>query len=225
MQCIHSIETLHSAKQQSSSLLLQRRLAPKLGHHTPQLTINTPTYMDHHLHSIQSAPLRKSISKYQVSKRLQAAAAAAAAAASTPSHKPVLVPSHPSHHYPRRVHLSPPASSSTTPKQRFLQPFEHLHDTLEHVRAQKVRLDDTIRQSSTWLGKIQHSLPGMIETMVTEQMDGWVTHYTDQMQHCMDRLLILEKKQAGQQQQGSELVALMQRLEHLEQKLNCQQKR
>jgi hypothetical protein len=37
----------------------------------------------------------------------------------------------------------------------------------------------------------------------------------------MDRLLVLEKKQAADQQK-CELVALMQRLEHLEQRLNSQ---
>ncbi|KAI8343916.1 hypothetical protein BC941DRAFT_446956 [Chlamydoabsidia padenii] len=212
-----------SAKQQSSSLLLQRRLAPKLGNHTPQLTINTPAYKDHPLHMIQSAPLRKSISKHQINKRLQAAAVAACTATglhppSSHLHQPIIA----SHHHPKqhfqhrrlRPSLSPPTNNSdnnNNKKQQFLQPFEYLHNSLEHVRAQKIRLDDTIRQSSTWL--------------VADEMDGWMTNYTNQLQHCMDRILSLERKTTVDQQQkaaesGDELMVLMRRLEQLEEKAN-----
>ncbi|ORZ20539.1 hypothetical protein BCR42DRAFT_209546 [Absidia repens] len=246
-----------------SSLLLQRRLAPKLGHHAPHLTINTPTYKDHHLHSIQSAPLRKSISQQQINKRLQAAAAAATCGTNSrhfvhPSssprfHRPNDVPRMTSQRKPglsgsmNRSHrpsslsssLSsspPPSSTASTERQSFLHPFEQLHGTLEHTRTQKSTLDDTIRQASVTLGKLQQSsLLENIDNQVTKQMTDWMPSYLMQIEQCMGRILALEAKVVDKQQQTTatsmtapamatkaemkmELLALMNRLDQLEQK-------
>ncbi|CAO3592105.1 unnamed protein product [Absidia cylindrospora] len=256
------------SRTKEASLLLQRRLAPKLGHHAPHLTINTPTYKDHHLHSIQSAPLRKSISQQQINKRLQAAASAAAAAAAAsgansrhlahPSSSAAITPwLHRHHDVPRMApqrnpgisgsmnrsrrpsslssSLSsspPPSSTAGTEKQSFLHPFEQLHGTLEHARTQKSTLDDTIRQASVTLGKLQQpSFLENIDSQVTKQMAEWMPSYLVQMEQCMGRILALEAKVVDKRQQTTaipatvpamttkmELLALMNRLDQLEQK-------
>ncbi|SAM09197.1 hypothetical protein [Absidia glauca] len=141
--------TTHSHRTKQSSLLLQRRLAPKLGHHAPYLTINTPIYKVHPLHSIQSAPLRKSVTKQQINKRLQAAAAAAAAA--------------------------------------------------------------------SWMGEMQHTLPTQIEHTVAEQVTTWLSPFVDQLQQCMDRLIVLEQKAPSDKKK--DWMTFMHRLDQLEQKV------
>ncbi|CAO3592683.1 unnamed protein product [Absidia cylindrospora] len=248
LSTISTNEVIH-AKTKQSSLLLQRRLAPKLGHHAPHLCINTPVYKDHHLHSIRSAPLRKSISKQQINKRLQAAAAAAAAASTStrhshhPSALPVVPPPTSRFHKPIMAHYSPSSPSipsstmaATTKKQQFLQPLEHLFATLEHTQGQKTKLDDTIRHSSALMSRIQQqSSPNKVADKLVELMEAWMSPYLAQMQHCVDRLEILEEKvncPATQQKSSetttrstpndddakkAELLVLMRRLEHLEQ--------
>ncbi|ORZ05107.1 hypothetical protein BCR42DRAFT_428720 [Absidia repens] len=162
-------------------------------------------------------------------------------------------PSRTSGHHHRYPPSSPSIPSSvmaaTTKKQQFLQPFEHLFATLEHTRGQKTKLDDTIRQSSALMSKIQQqSSPNKVADKVMDLMEAWMSPYLAQMQHCIDRLEILEEKVnagtncAAQQKalpsskttmtttrsmtpnddaRKAELLVLMRRLDHLERTMDA----
>lgn len=218
------IFTLNRTKQ--SSLLLQRRLAPKLGQFTPSLTIHPTAYKDHSLHTIQTAPLRKhKILKQQqhhhhhhhrfypsmkTATHLSSSSTTSIPITSQATHFPMIpqpttaVPIVASQQQRRPIKsLSPPPSHPHHPllltkKQQFLQPFEYLFDTLEQTRVYKATLDDQIRHSSLLMSKLQSMQP-MIEEKVNEHVEKHINPYLDQFQACMDRLVLLEQKWARKQ--------------------------
>jgi polyhydroxyalkanoate synthesis regulator phasin len=78
-------------------------------------------------------------------------------------------------------------------RQQFLQPFEHLFDTIETTRALKSTLDDQIRRSSTLLQTLQASsttVEGLIRSHVKEMQRDMTTK--------MDEVLDAMKKRIGQ---------------------------
>jgi BMFP domain-containing protein YqiC len=78
-------------------------------------------------------------------------------------------------------------------RQQFLQPFEHLFDTIETTRALKSTLDDQIRRSSTLLQTLQASsttVEGLIRSHVKEMQRD--------MTAKMDEVLDAMKKRIGQ---------------------------
>ncbi|KAI8071033.1 hypothetical protein BC940DRAFT_295076 [Gongronella butleri] len=237
---------LPTTKTVSSSLLLQRRLAPK--QKTAHLTIHTPTYRDHHTHSVRTAPLRKSMSRLQLNRRLHQALTSAGASDVTAQHSssrlmhaPALpatpasasstaAPPPTTPHAPQR-----PSSSITFAqlrRQEFIHPFETLHDTIEDTRRLKSQLDDNIRKSSMLMTKFQAQQPE-IERNVKQQVHAVFVPYLQQLDAMVDRINRAEtafnnRKNASmapstlatqENAMQDEIKLLLHRIDQLEQKL------
>ncbi|ORX62285.1 hypothetical protein DM01DRAFT_1298938 [Hesseltinella vesiculosa] len=207
--------TPQTANTMSSSLLLQRRLAPK--QKTAHLTIHTPTYRDHHLRhtNLRSAPLRKSMSRFQLNRRLhQALAADGKAVCASPIRTAT----------PAR----PGASHSFTQLQRneFLQPFDRLYDTLEETKKLKVQLDDNIRQSLVLLTKFQ-ARQGDLQRQIKHEVEDVFVPYLQTLDGLVQRLGHAEKTFEQKHLHAptpaasvqSEIHFLMTRIDQLEKKL------
>ncbi|ORZ17375.1 hypothetical protein BCR42DRAFT_351648 [Absidia repens] len=109
---------------------------------------------------------------------------------------------------PSTTTLPVPGSSSTAPmppqtpttysfaalqRQQFLQPFDHLFDTIETTRALKTTLDDQIRRSSTLLQTLQAS-----STTVEGLVRGHVKEMQNDMASKVDQVLDSMIKRIGQ---------------------------
>ncbi|KAF7724529.1 hypothetical protein EC973_000906 [Apophysomyces ossiformis] len=105
-----------------------------------------------------------------------------------------------------------PASASTVPlppqtpttsshaalqRQQFLQPFDHLFDTIETTRTLKSTLDDQIRRSSTLIQTLQASvttLEGLVRNQVNEIRKEMMGEMEASLDDIVRRIGVLEGK-------------------------------
>ncbi|CAO3595137.1 unnamed protein product [Absidia cylindrospora] len=82
-------------------------------------------------------------------------------------------------------------------RQQFLQPFEHLFDTIETTRTLKSTLDDQIRRSSTLLQTLQASsttVEGLIRSYVKEMQRDMTSRMDEVLESMVKRIGQLESK-------------------------------
>ncbi|CAO3615386.1 unnamed protein product [Mucor hiemalis] len=82
-------------------------------------------------------------------------------------------------------------------KQQFMQPFEHLFDTIETTRTLKSTLDDQIRRSSTLLQTLQASsstIEGLVRNQIKEVQRDILYRMEDSLDNLFTRITELEKK-------------------------------
>ncbi|KAI8093420.1 uncharacterized protein BX664DRAFT_278381 [Halteromyces radiatus] len=82
-------------------------------------------------------------------------------------------------------------------RQQFLQPFEHLFDTIETTRTLKSTLDDQIRRSSTLLQTLQASsttVEGLIRSQIREMQKEMTGRLDEILESMMKRIGQLESK-------------------------------
>ncbi|ORZ22198.1 hypothetical protein BCR42DRAFT_405698 [Absidia repens] len=82
-------------------------------------------------------------------------------------------------------------------RQQFLQPFEHLFDTIETTRTLKSTLDDQIRRSSTLLQTLQASsttVEGLIRSYVKEMQRDMTSRMDEVLESMIKRIGQLESK-------------------------------
>ncbi len=92
---------------------------------------------------------------------------------------------------------STPSSSSILQRQQFMQPFEHLFDTIETTRNLKSTLDDQIRRSSTLLQTLQASsttIEGLVRNQIKEVQKDILQRMEESIDNLFKRIHILEKK-------------------------------
>ncbi|OBZ85271.1 hypothetical protein A0J61_06682 [Choanephora cucurbitarum] len=82
-------------------------------------------------------------------------------------------------------------------KQQFMQPFEHLFDTIETTRTLKSTLDDQIRRSSTLIQTLQTSsttIESLVRNQVKEAQKEVMHRLEDRMEEFVSRLATVERK-------------------------------
>ncbi|KAI8877063.1 hypothetical protein K501DRAFT_337656, partial [Backusella circina FSU 941] len=87
---------------------------------------------------------------------------------------------------------TPPSSLQ---RQQFMQPFEHLFDTIETTRSLKSTLDDQIRRSSTLIQTLQASsttIEGLIRNHVKEIQKESMSKMDDKLMELSKRITALE---------------------------------
>ncbi|RCI04171.1 hypothetical protein CU098_000439 [Rhizopus stolonifer] len=123
---------------------------------------------------------------------------------------------HPSsrHHFPPPhspqyaafSHLSGRTAEPKTPthgslqRQQFMQPFEHLFDTIETTRTLKSTLDDQIRRSSALIQTLQASsttVEGLIRNQMKELQKEVMHRMEDRLEDMYSRVSSLEKRMVG----------------------------
>ncbi|KAI8988601.1 hypothetical protein BDF20DRAFT_911051 [Mycotypha africana] len=90
-----------------------------------------------------------------------------------------------------------PASNNKLQKQQFMQPFEHLFDTIESTRTLKSTLDDQIRRSSTLIQTLQASsstIEGLIKNQIKEVQKEVVHRMETSVDKLFRRINALEKR-------------------------------
>ncbi|KAI9025245.1 hypothetical protein CLU79DRAFT_717930 [Phycomyces nitens] len=98
----------------------------------------------------------------------------------------------------------PPQTPTTTTfaalqRQQFLQPFEHLFDTIETTRTLKTTLDDQIRRSSSLMQTLQASsttIEGLIRNQIKEAHKETTARFHDTINDILKRLDALENTNA-----------------------------
>ncbi|KAF7721829.1 hypothetical protein EC973_004092 [Apophysomyces ossiformis] len=190
------------------SSLLAKRLGTKQGKHTRNLTIFAPSYTEQHHLGIRSAPLNSNFNKQPSTSTYphplsKAPLAPLLSPSSSPRKQefaiPPIVPSQ-QHQRPCRpataVPTLPPKTPTTTSfgalqRQQFLQPFDHLFDTIETTRTLKSTLDDQIRRSSSLIQTLQASsttIEGLVRNQIKEAMEG----FEDTLESVFKRIEALE---------------------------------
>lgn len=97
---------------------------------------------------------------------------------------------------------NPPKTPTTShsfllQKQQFMQPFEHLFDTIETTRTLKSTLDDQIRRSSALLQTLQASsstIEGLVRNQIKEVQRDILHRMEDSLDRLFERITALEKK-------------------------------
>ncbi|KAG0168976.1 hypothetical protein DFQ28_005279 [Apophysomyces sp. BC1034] len=206
---------MHTVSSQSllptpPSTLLAKRLGTKQGKHTRNLTIFAPSYTEQHHLGIRSAPLNSNFNKQPSTSTSvyphplsKTALAPLMSPSSSPRKQefaiPPIVPSQ-QHQRPCRpataVPTLPPKTPTTTSfaalqRQQFLQPFEHLFDTIETTRSLKSTLDDQIRRSSSLIQTLQASsttIEGLVRNQIKEAMAG----FEESLEVILQRIEALE---------------------------------
>ncbi|KAI8330002.1 hypothetical protein EDC96DRAFT_528916 [Choanephora cucurbitarum] len=82
-------------------------------------------------------------------------------------------------------------------KQQFMQPFEHLFDTIETTRTLKSTLDDQIRRSSTLIQTLQTSsttIESLVRNQVKEAQKEVMHRLEDRMEEFVSRLATVERR-------------------------------
>lgn len=207
------------------------------GKNTRNLTIFTPSYVEHASNGIRSAPLNSNFrqvqSKSQPHPLSQTTLRSPASSSTAEFAIPPIVPSqqqpphtaHPSsinHHFPPhspqypssayghsfpvtsgRVIMEPKtpttgsSSSSGLQRQQFMQPFEHLFDTIETTRSLKSTLDDQIRRSSTLMQTLQASsttIEGLVRNQIKEMQKESLTRLEDTLEKLFKRISVMETR-------------------------------
>jgi hypothetical protein len=88
-------------------------------------------------------------------------------------------------------------SHAALQRQQFMQPFEHLFDTIETTRTLKSTLDDQIRRSSTLIQTLQAStttIEGLIRNHVKEAYKDVVSKMDESLDMLIKRIADLEEK-------------------------------
>ncbi|KAG0167961.1 hypothetical protein DFQ28_011228 [Apophysomyces sp. BC1034] len=97
------------------------------------------------------------------------------------------------------------SSHAALQRQQFLQPFDHLFDTIETTRTLKSTLDDQIRRSSTLIQTLQASVTtveGLVRNQVNEIRKEMMGDMETSLNNIVKRIGILEgTMNNGQQQQ------------------------
>ncbi|KAI8993295.1 hypothetical protein BDB01DRAFT_319239 [Pilobolus umbonatus] len=89
------------------------------------------------------------------------------------------------------------SSFAALQRQQYLQPFEHLFDTIETTRTLKTTLDDQIRRSSTLMQTLQTSattMEGLIRNQIKEAQWEMVSQLEQTVQNLTKRIEVLETK-------------------------------
>lgn len=92
---------------------------------------------------------------------------------------------------------TPTSHSFLLQKQQFMQPFEHLFDTIETTRTLKSTLDDQIRRSSTLLQTLQASsstIEGLVRNQIKEVQRDMLHRMEDSLDRLFERITALERK-------------------------------
>lgn len=216
---------IHTVNSQKPSTLLSKRLGNNLNgnsKNTRNLTIYAPSYAEQ-FNGIRSAPINsnfRSTNKQQQPHPLSKATMISPASSATNSEFaiPPIVPSQqqpPHTAHPNSIHRphSPQYPSSAfahsfrvdtkTPtvgslqRQQFLQPFEHLFDTIETTRTLKSTLDDQIRRSSSLIQTLQASsttIEGLVRNQVKEAQREILQRTEDTLESLAHRIARLEGK-------------------------------
>ncbi|KAI7903654.1 uncharacterized protein BX663DRAFT_507220 [Cokeromyces recurvatus] len=88
-------------------------------------------------------------------------------------------------------------------RQQYLQPFEHLFDTIETTRTLKSTLDDQIRRSSTLMQTLQASvttIEGLVRNQVKEAQWEIVSQLERKIEGLLNRIEVIENRFAKKQQ-------------------------
>ncbi|KAG2227875.1 hypothetical protein INT45_002113 [Circinella minor] len=114
----------------------------------------------------------------------------------------------------REVPLPPqtPTTNSfgSLQRQQFLQPFEHLFETIETSRTLKTTLDDQIRRSSTLMQTLQASsttIEGLVRNQIKEAQKEMMAEMDATFENILQRIEKLERvegKEHLRQKQGQE---------------------
>ncbi|KAG1114468.1 hypothetical protein G6F42_014175 [Rhizopus arrhizus] len=93
--------------------------------------------------------------------------------------------------------VEPPTKPSTLQRQQFMQPFEHLFDTIETTRNLKSTLDDQIRRSSTLIQTLQASsttIEGLVRNQIKEAQKEIMHRMEDSIDGLFHRISLLERR-------------------------------
>ncbi|KAI8875333.1 hypothetical protein K501DRAFT_233824 [Backusella circina FSU 941] len=133
-------------------------------------------------------------------------------------HSPLHPTSAYAHSFPNNRNLEVPTIPPQTPttnshaalkRQQFMQPFEHLFDTIETTRSLKSTLDDQIRRSSTLIQTLQAStttIEGLVRNHVKEAHRDAVSKMDESLDRLLKRIGELEEK-AGVSKEEVSLVS------------------
>ncbi|KAI9274238.1 hypothetical protein BY458DRAFT_507685 [Sporodiniella umbellata] len=92
------------------------------------------------------------------------------------------------------------SSFAVLQRQQYLQPFEHLFDTIETTRTLKTTLDDQIRRSSSLMQTLQASattIEGLVRNQVKEVQWEYVTEIEKKIDTLVRRVEALENRLSG----------------------------
>ncbi|KAI9478363.1 MAG: hypothetical protein EXX96DRAFT_650690 [Benjaminiella poitrasii] len=98
---------------------------------------------------------------------------------------------------PKTPTAARPNGSSSLQRQQFIQPFEHLFDTIETTRTLKSTLDDQIRRSSTLIQTLQTSsttIESLVRNQIKEAQKEIIQRLEDSVENLFNRILTLEKR-------------------------------
>lgn len=93
--------------------------------------------------------------------------------------------------------VEPPNKPNTLQRQQFMQPFEHLFDTIETTRNLKSTLDDQIRRSSTLIQTLQAStttIEGLVRNQIKEAQKEVMHRMEDSIDGLFHRISLLERR-------------------------------
>lgn len=82
-------------------------------------------------------------------------------------------------------------------RQQFMQPFEHLFDTIETTRTLKTTLDDQIRRSSTLMQTLQASsttIESLVRNQIKEAQKEILNRMDDNLENLFNRISVLERR-------------------------------
>ncbi|KAI9251231.1 hypothetical protein BY458DRAFT_523975 [Sporodiniella umbellata] len=124
-----------------------------------------------------------------------------------------------SHFNPAREHVASSAVTASLPpktpttssfaalqRQQYLQPFEHLFDTIETTRTLKSTLDDQIRRSSSLMQTLQASattIEGLVRNQVKEAQAEVVAQIQSKVDQLSQRIEALESRLEGNGRRAS----------------------
>ncbi|KAK4522094.1 RNA-binding protein Cwf29 [Mucor velutinosus] len=214
---------LHTVSSQQPTLLA-KRLGNNINNKR-NLTIYAPTYGEQ-FNGIRSAPLNSNFRQAPATKPhpLSKATLVSPANSSTASEFaiPPIVPSQqqpPHTAHPSSIHrrhspqypasafghsfpvtsgrVEPPTKPSSLQRQQFMQPFEHLFDTIETTRNLKSTLDDQIRRSSTLIQTLQASsttIEGLVRNQIKEAQMEIMHRMEDSIDGLFHRISSLERR-------------------------------
>ncbi|KAI8374862.1 hypothetical protein BD560DRAFT_446048 [Blakeslea trispora] len=100
-------------------------------------------------------------------------------------------------HHVRNEAIPKTPTHNSLQKQQFMQPFEHLFDTIETTRTLKTTLDDQIRRSSTLIQTLQTSsttIESLVRNQVKEAQKEMMHRLEDRLEEFMNRLATVERK-------------------------------
>jgi hypothetical protein len=92
-------------------------------------------------------------------------------------------------------------SHAALQRQQFMQPFEHLFDTIETTRTLKSTLDDQIRRSSTLIQTLQASsttIEGLVRNQIKEAQKEIMRRMEESLDNLFHRLNSLERRLDGE---------------------------